>query len=1123
MMALFIMSATGFGQTFRGGINGTVTDQAGAVVAGAQVTAVQTETNVSFKSVSSSAGEFAFSNLGLGDYSVTISATGFASVTVKNVTVSAATSYTLPVRLGVAGTSTSVVVTADALTVDTASDVQSTSIPEVEMQNMPNIGRDYTMMLSQVPGFAGAVVASGGTNGTAAMNGNRSNTVNWQLEGTDNNDIWWNFPAINQGGVNAIAGILLPVDAVANFSFTSAGTTEIGRNPGGTANVTIKSGTNALHGSAFYFNHNEFFQASNPLTVIKPAARAQNYGFSVGGPIRKNKTFFFLSGEHQEFMLGTSVAATEPTTAYQTLAKQVLAFYGVPVNTVSTNLLNGNGTLAALWPASALVSTSTTGLAAINNYQASGMTSGHSFNGIAKFDEQLTDKDHIAFNWFIGQGNSTGPYGSYLTPYFEVAPIHVQNYSLVYNRLLTTSMANQLSAGVSYYNQTFSDADTKFDPNGLGLDTGVTSPSLPGAPNLVISSFDALGVNTPSGRNDITGHLNDDLTMTKGAHQLHFGGEYRQAQVDDFYQTSQRGLITFDGTQGPWSTSSSLCSGLATQNLGVALPSSITTDPLAKNLADFMAGCPDAAKSSIVLGNPKRQVFANSVALYGQDAWQVTKKLNLNFGLRYDYQGPMHTDYADLSIFDPALPSGLAVVGAPGIGGNVPSMYPKFWKDYSPRAGFSYQIGSSNRTVLRGGYGLYGDTIYMYVVMKGSLSNMSPFGAGFNPAGSSRVANAGGLNMILQSGMPIFPTYAQALVGTTSALKISTYSQSLRTPYTQTIDLNVQHSFTSSVVWQVGYVGTIGTHLLGYTDLNPGALNSANVSVPYSSTTCLPQYSGATPTKSGNNLQCSRPYFSQFPQFGVIDQLNSNLGSNYDSLQTTLRVQNWHQLSAQLGYTWSHSLDYNTSISIGLPQNPSNWGGEYGNSNFDVRQTLNGFANYQVPQLRGPARLTKGWELNSGFSFHAGMPFNVKSTSAYPSGNGESTDRALMVGNPTSGVSHAIVANKVRWFNTSSTGCTNCFIDEPKGVYSPTKRNQLNAPGYADIDLAVIKNTPINHRVSAQFRADLFNIYNRLNLSYPSLSETGGTIGSTQAANYGAPSIGPGEPFSVRWALKILF
>jgi hypothetical protein len=354
-------------------------------------------------------------------------------------------------------------------------------------------------------------------------------------------------------------------------------------------------------------------------------------------------------------------------------------------------------------------------------------------------------------------------------------------------------------------------------------------------------------------------------------------------------------------------------------------------------------------------------------------------------------------------------------------------------------------------------------------------------------------------------------------------LKISTYSQSLRTPYTQTIDLNVQHSFTSSVVWQVGYVGTIGTHLLGYTDLNPGALNSANVSVPYSSTTCLPQYSGATPTKSGNNLQCSRPYFSQFPQFGVIDQLNSNLGSNYDSLQTTLRVQNWHQLSAQLGYTWSHSLDYNTSISIGLPQNPSNWGGEYGNSNFDVRQTLNGFANYQVPQLRGPARLTKGWELNSGFSFHAGMPFNVKSTSAYPSGNGESTDRALMVGNPTSGVSHAIVANKVRWFNTSSTGCTNCFIDEPKGVYSPTKRNQLNAPGYADIDLAVIKNTPINHRVSAQFRADLFNIYNRLNLSYPSLSETGGTIGSTQAANYGAPSIGPGEPFSVRWALKILF
>ena len=1116
---LLALPGLAVGQTFRGGISGTVTDESGAVVAGAEVTAVETATNAESKTVSSSAGEFAFSNLPIGDYVVTVSATGFATVKITKVTVSAGGSYTLAVKLGVASAAQTVEVTADSLTLDTVTDEQSTVIPEVVVQNLPNSGRDFTQMLAQTAGFAG--LSTGGGAGMASVNGTRSNSVNWQIEGTDNNDLWWNIPAVNQGGVSALAGVILPIDAIDNFSFVTAGSTEIGRNSGGTANLTIKGGTNTLHGTAYYFNHNEAFQATNPFATSKPATRDQHYGFSVGAPIWRDKSFFFLSGEHEAFLIGAGTRATEPSAAYQAEAMNVLQTYGVPVNQVAVNLLKGTGSLSGLWPASAL-----TGPAQSDNYAATGNLTGHSFNGIIKLDEQLTSKDHLAFTWFVGQGTQTAPTSSELAPYFENAPIHVQNYSLVYNRVLSTTITNQLSAGVSYFNQVFSDANINFDPVGLGLNTGVTAKDLAGAPHLVIgpttasnglaasgNGFDPLGVTAPSGRNDITGHLDEDLIWSKGAHQFHFGGEIRQAQVDDFYQTGQRGSIYFDGTQGPWSTSSSPCASLGN---GTAPYTSANTpsDGNILYLADFLAGCIDPGPSEIVLGDPKRQVFVNTFALYGQDAWKLSRRLSLNYGLRYDYEGPVHSPVANLSIFDPTRPGGLAVAGQ-----DVPDIYGKFWGGASPRIGFSLQIDSAGKTVLRGGYGLYYDSIFMKSVLQNNgAQNISVFGPGLNPAGADKVAQAGILNQVVVSGQPIFQSYADALAGQ-GVVKISTFEKNFRPSYSQSYDLNLQHGFGSSVVLQLGYVGTKGTHLLGLFDINPGALNSVNVAVPFTSSTCPPAYSGASASGPGNNLQCSRPYFSMFPNFSVIDEARSNLGSNYNSLQTTLRMQNWHRIAAQLGYTWSHSLDYETGELPYVPQDPTNEQGEYGNADFDVRNTLTGYLDYQVPAFHGIERLTNGWEINSGFSFHGGTPYTVTSSSN-PSGNGESADRAVQVmKDPYQGVSHAISGGVVQWFNPSA------FVDAPLGQYSPTRRGQNNNPGYSAVDIAVLKNTRIVERVSAQFRADMFNVFNRTNLAPVgfAFAGEGGTIGSTLGPYLGNPGIGPGEPFNVQFSLKIIF
>jgi hypothetical protein len=1105
LAVLIALPATVFGQTFRGGISGTVTDQSGSVVPGAQITAVESATNTTYKTVSSSAGEFAFSNVPLGSYTVSVTASGFKSEKVDKVPVTAGTTYTLPVKLAVASAGETVEVTADSLSLDTVTDTQSTALPEEVVQNLPNSGRDFTQMLAQTPGFAG--LSTGGGAGVGAVNGTRSNSVNWQIEGTDNNDLWWNIPAVNQGGVSSIAGVILPIDAIENFSFVTAGSTELGRNSGGTANLTIKSGTNALHGTTYYYNHNEFFQRINPFVSSKTATRNQHIGFSFGGPIWKDKLFFFTAGERQWFLIGAETKATEPSANYQTEAYALLDQYGVPHNVVATNLLNGNGTLSGLWPANAL-----TGPANSNNYAATGDLTGHSYNSLAKIDYEINDRNHLAASWFAGEGTQTAPTSSALAPYFENAPIHVENFSLVYNHVFSNSITNQASAGVSYFNQVFSDADIDFNPVGLGLNTGVTDPSLAGSPHLIIgptaastgltaggSGFDPLGVTAPSGRNDITGHLNDSLAWTKGAHQFKFGGEFRQAQVDDFYQTGMRGTLYFDGSQGPWVSTTTACAALSTNHN--APLANAPSDPNILFLADFLAGCFDPSTSEEVVGDPKRQVFVNTWSLSGGDVWQVSKRLSLDYGIRYDYEGPVHSQFPNLSVFDPTKATGLAVVGQ-----DVRNLWNKFYGGVSPRVGFSWQVDNTAKTVLRGGYGFYYDSIYMKSILQNSgAQNISVFGPGLNPAGSEETAQASGIaNTVIEPGTPIFQTLPEALAGA-GVIKISTFDKNFRPSYTQSLDLNLQHSFTPSVIWQLGYVGTKGTHLMGLFDINPAQPGTAglpdpNLTRPYycaPGTTCAP---------------------GTFP-FSVIDEARSNLGSIYNSLQTTLRVQNYHNLSAQLAYTWAHSLDYETGLLPYVAQNPLDESAEYGNSDFDVRNTFTGYADYHVPTFKGPERLTKGWEINSGFSFHGGTPYTVVSANN-PSNNGEGADRAVQViAHPTAGISHAITKGVVQWFNP------NAFVDAPLNTYSPTRRGQNYNPGYNAVDVAFFKTTQITERVGTQFSVNVFNIFNRTNLApvgFPTAGE-GGQIGSTLGPYLGNPGIGPGEPLNAEFALKIIF
>jgi hypothetical protein len=1085
-------------QSFRGGINGSVVDGSGAVVAGAAVVATNDGTAVARTTVSSSAGEFSFSDMPVGTYTLTITASGFSTEKIEKVTVSAGSVYTVSGKLAVSSSVQVVNVNAATVALDTTSTTQTTDIPSVAVNSTPNNGRDFTQLLQFTPGFGG--YSLGGGAGVASVNGTRSNQVNWQIEGTDNNDLWWNIPAVNQGGVSGIAGIVLPLDAIDQFSFVTSGTPESGRNAGGTVNLSIKSGTNQLHGTAYYFNRNEFFAAESPFASSvgspKNKTRDQNYGFSVGGPIWKDKTFFFVTFEHQKFLIGNQSSSTEPSAAYQALSLGVLNYYGITENPVSKALL------ANLWPAAAL-----TGAATHGNYFNPGTENGHSFNGIVKIDHNFNASNQLSVKWYAGQGSQTAPTSSYLSPYYEVAPIHVQNYSVTYNHIFTPSISNQLFAGVSYFNQVFSDADHGYDPVALGLNTGVTAPDLLGAPHLTIgppaagsgltgngTAFDPLGVTPPEGRNDITGHLDDAVSYTVGKHQFRFGGEYRQAQVDDFYQTNARGNFTFDGSQGPWNvgTSSPGCTALATKNVGKADPTTYT-DSNVYFLADFLAGC--ISSSFIAEGNQKRQVFENTFDLFGQDAWQLTAKLNLNYGIRYDFAGSVHNPYKDLSSFDPSFSTGFAVQGE-----NVSNLYSPFKGAVSPRVGAAYAL--SNSLVLRGGFGMYFDTPYMLPLLNlRGTTDSGALGIGNNPGGGDPVATASANNAVIVPNQPIFPTLGQALAGVLtgaggSVTNAYSVNPNYRQSYTYSYNLNAQQSLGSGVIAQIGYVGTLSRHLTEVQDINAAQQGSAGA-------------------------QNTRPYYSQFPGIGTVNQLESDLNSNYNSLQTLIRTSRWHGLTTQASYTWSHAMDYETGLVPYLPQNSLNIAAEYSNSDFDTRNTFSAYANYDLPNMsKGPRVLTNGWELNTGAAFHSGQPFSVVASSN-TSGNGDNADRAeLLPGvNPFAGVSHSIVDGSVTWFNAAA------FPNAPTGTFSPTRRNLFYNPGFEDIDLSVFKNTRITERINTQFRVEMFNLFNHTNLAPVGAPQTGagGTIGSTIGAFNGAPGIGPGEPFNTQFALKVIF
>ncbi len=342
-------------------------------------------------------------------------------------------------------------VSATAATLETTSTALVGVVDTKTVADLPMNGRDFRQMIKLAPGVSPA---------STSVNGMRTSGNNYQIDGADNNDAFQNAAAVNQGGVSGIAGTLLPIEAIDQFSVQSNASAETGRNGGSSVNVVIKSGTNSLHGSAYYFNRNEALAARSPFQTAsspKQVIRNNQFGFSVGGPIVKNKTFYFLNGESQLSNANNSLLDTIPSDAWMAAGKERPgaiwrgreSCLGEPAQTI--------------WPAS-----TRTGAAAQNNYLSNGRNDYNSYNGIIKIDHTFNEKHSLSARYFGGTGTQTADVGSHIRDFFQVAPSHMHNVSIVENAVLTPSLVNQLTLGVNYFLQTFNDANTSFNPLALG-------------------------------------------------------------------------------------------------------------------------------------------------------------------------------------------------------------------------------------------------------------------------------------------------------------------------------------------------------------------------------------------------------------------------------------------------------------------------------------------------------------------------------------------------------------------------------------------------------------------------------------------------------------------------------
>jgi outer membrane receptor protein involved in Fe transport len=796
---VLISAATLIGQTFRGTILGSVTDPSGAFVAGATVKVRNLATGLERTTTTSADGSYSVPELPIGTYSVTVTQTDFETFVATSVAVDVATERRVDAALKTGQVSTRVEVSAEDLSVvETTTNDLGGVVTAQTIEDMPVNGRDYTKLIYLNPGVAGSpdqISDSPGSFGEFSMNGARGRSNNYLLDGTDMNDGYRNDPAINEAGVFGTPATILPLDAVAEVNVLSNFEPEYGRNAGAVVNIVTKSGTNKIHGTAGEYFRNDALDARNyfdPVGTPKALFHNNQYGASLGGPIIKDRTFFYVDYEGQKEPVGVVTIASVPT---GTAANGSLQPSDAS-NPVIASLLARNP-----WPAPNFANpnpgvVSTNGTASVISPSYNDLTS-----MIVKIDHNINPNNNLTGRYFFGDSIQSFPLaltatGGQLPGFNTFTPTRVQLVSLSYTRTIGTNKINELRYGWNRFAEGFFPSDQAFNPSSIGLCDATTTAGCTGGvndqglPNIEVSGVATLGASSgdPRHRVDSNDQALDNFSWKVNKHNVKFGFDFHRTTIQQALNRFSRGELDFTGG-GASSTST--------------------------GLQDFLAGYVDGGFQ--YFGNTTRHTFENNYGLYVQDNFRLTPQLTLNYGLRWDYFGVVQEKNDLLSNFTlPASisdPFTLTQVGQPGLS----QLYNPDRKNFAPRLSVAWDVNGKGRTVVRAGYGIFYDAFSQDMVMGHFPYDGDDIpGPAYNNIGPDPLLSTVAVGGTIGSGSALFvPT-------TTCNFECDTFGfdRNIKTPYMENYNLNIQQQISSKAVIQASYVGSEGHRLWRFFDLS---------------------------------------------------------------------------------------------------------------------------------------------------------------------------------------------------------------------------------------------------------------------------------------------------------------
>jgi hypothetical protein len=1137
-------------------IRGSVSDQTGAVVQGATITATNTLTGVEYNTKSQDTGLFEFLQLPIGSYTVSIGKQGFKGYKSVGVNLTVNQVYDLPVKLSVGTQNETVEVHANAVQVETTDIQQKTVIGSNQIVDLPLIGRNFTQLEQLAPG----VMASNDRFGTFSVNGSQTQQSSYLINGTDSNDIALNTP-----------GLLPSPDAIQEFNLISSTINpEYGRNSGGIVNALIKSGTNSWHGNIFDFYRDTFLNTRNFFTVgpQQPIFHQNLFGGTFGGPIHKDKTFFFLSYQ------GTRNATGAPTldtvfSAAQRAGNWSSGLGSATLNSTKTTPVPLIGDDGISYPAGTRWTcggpkgtnpcgafnvifhqgTPNFGILPASNFNPlavklmntfvplpNAASNGFSFNpvstvsadqGIARVDHTITTSDQIwgtaIFNHNLGTQGL--PFtGATLAGFESHSTAETKEFTVAYNHTFNNTTLNEVRLGYWRLNFDAVEPNKPILPDSFGW-TNITpqNPAAAGLPVVTVTGFFTLGFssNGPQPRKDQNYQFTDNFSKVVGRHSFKFGVDARRFQVDNPFNFQNSGAFSF-GAAGSRSSGSA---GL-----------------------DFLVGAPDSYSQN---SGGAINARAYEYYVYAQDQWKVKNNLTLTYGAGYQIDTPYkNNQFGGLaySCFVPGGQSTLFPTAPPGLlfpgdsSGNqnctnagTQTRYghigPRFGFAYSPHFGGRLTRGQENKTSIRGGFGIY----FNRFEEETALQNLGtpPFGLGSagngdngqrvsfanpwtNPTGTSTIPNKFPFT-------PPNPGDTTFDFGFFEPMSINTNSPTLSTPYAMNFNLNIQREFPGSTVLSVGYVGSLGRNLYRAYEGNP--ITAAGAAA------CKADVNCGSPLGNGPLLQ-----HLLFPDHSAVDgSVFGSVGtqftdgtSNYGALQVNVTKGMTHGLQLINSYTWSHCIDNGSGFENSgfgtRGTNVLNPQLNVGDCGQDARQRIVVGYVYAIPNLKkllhwAPERVFGGWKMTGITTFQTGFPINI-SDSGFTS---LTCDGLSFYGCPDNGNQ---VVGSVATLNARNSSFVsplggntraNYFFDPtsftkiPACTYAPVTfalqngnvcgqygnagRNSLHGPGINNFDFSLQKDTKLTERTSFQMGIEAFNLFNHTQFGNPS--------GNLNSTNFG--------------------